>query len=668
MKNNSMHSSKQNNLTQGIFNYLEMQNTGALLVTGSWGCGKSYYFENTLFGELREEGYKPVRVSLFGMSSLNELSKNIVCECARYASDKGWLNKSLKFGTKALSKIEDLNFINDFVDVKSIWGEGKALYKFVPEKAVICLDDLERAVEKFDINDLLGVINELVENQNLKVVVIANKEYIDEKSEKCAAHEIFYEKVIEKTLHFEPCLMDVFDTLITIGDEEFQNFMRQEPIKNSVNPILAKSKRIKRQKENIRTLKFAISHFKALFDDYVKKGVDVAEEKTNRMLVNQWLFVYSIALESKNGKLGLDECLGLDSYVYTAKTEGIAWGDDEENDDLFEDGEKGNESIKENIGKRFVDDYYGDKAVEYVFYPDIYKFVLGGINYDIDKHLEYAKEAFKRFDYKTNPAQEELGKWMKGYWMMTDDEASESLRKLLEYVRDGQLTDFVSYYNASIFLLKCCELMEMKENEVLNVFDVGLRRFAANVELNAYMLSTIKVLPVEKNEPVGKVYAMIEKVIHEKKQENRAHDVTVMKGLFKNDMEAFVGLFVPKGQSTPNYFNIPMLHQLDRQEIRQVVDNAQPNDIMNLYYLVEIRYNNDLIEGLKDELPFITCLKSVVEQKAKSRTKLSSEIMRDQLLPTLEKVERKMIPFQQEPSRQQESKHHEISKDKTVLP
>lgn len=658
-----MHNSKQNNLTQGIFNYLEMLNTGALLVTGSWGCGKSYYFENTLFGELREEDYKPVRVSLFGISSLNDLSKSIVCECAQYVSDKGWLNKSLKFGTKALTKIEDLNFINDFVDVKSIWGEGKALYKLVPEKAVICLDDLERAVEKFDINDLLGVINELVENQRLKVIVIANKEYIDERSEKTDAHEIFYEKVIEKTLHFEPCLMDVFDTLITVGDEEFQNFMRQEPIKNSVNPILAKSKRIKRQKENIRTLKFAISHFKVLFDDYVKKGVDVAEEKTNRMLVNQWLFVYSIALESKNGKLGLDECMGLDSYVYTAKTDGIAWGDDEESDDLFKNDETVDGSIKENIGKRFVDDYYGDKAVEYVFYPDIYKFILGGINYDIAKHLEYAKEAFKRFDYKTNPAQEELGKWMKGYWMMTDDEASESLRKLLEYVRDGQLADFVSYYNASIFLLKCCEIMDVKEYEVLNSFDVGLRKFAANVELNAYMLSTIKVLPVEKNEPVGKVYAMIEKVIHEKEQENRTHDEAEMMRLFKNNMEAFVGLFVPKGHVTPKYFNIPMLHLLSEQDIHHVVDNAQPNDIMNLYYMVGLRFNNDLIEDLKVELPFITCLKSVIEQKAKDRTKLSFGIMRDQLLPALEKVYRKMISFQQEPSRQQESKHHEISKD-----
>ena len=71
-----MGNNNQENLRQGIFNYLEMENTGALMVTGSWGCGKSYFFENVLFKELRDYDYKPVRVSLFGMSDLNELSKN----------------------------------------------------------------------------------------------------------------------------------------------------------------------------------------------------------------------------------------------------------------------------------------------------------------------------------------------------------------------------------------------------------------------------------------------------------------------------------------------------------------------------------------------------------------------------------------------------------------
>lgn len=639
----------QEYLKQGIFNYLRNPNVGALMVTGSWGCGKSYYFEHVLFDKLRENDYKPIRVSLFGMTALSDLPKNIICEWSQYVSDNGWVNTAMKVGANALTNIKKLPIVSDYIELKGIVDE-RSMYRILPENTVVCLDDLERAVEKFDINDLLGVVNDLVENQHMKVIVIANKDYIDKTSGKNGEkglHEVFFEKVIEKTLNFAPNIIDVFAELVKVGDEKFQTFMQQKQIEDCVNPLLAASKRVRKQKENIRTLKFAVCHFKVLFDDYIKKGMDVAEEKNRRMLVNQWLFVYSIALESKNGKLSIDECMGLDSYVYTAKTEEIVLENDEENDDLFEDGEKSNEPIKENIGKRFVDDYYGNMAVEYLFYPDLYKFVLGGINYDIDKHLEYTEEAFRRFDYKTNPAQEELGKWMKGYWIMTDEEASESLQKLFDFVKDGQLTDFVSYYNASVFLLKCYELIEKTENEVLAAFEDGLKKFAANVVLNTYMLSTIEVLPVAKNEPVGKVYDMIQKVITEKQKEQKNQDIDEMRRLFGSDIEGFVQLFVPKGQNTPQFINEAVLQLLSEEEIHEMVDKAQPGDMMNLYYMVGLRYINDLINGLTDELPFISRLKENVRDKAKDNTRLSSVIVHDQLLPKLEKVEKRMNELKQ---------------------
>lgn len=641
-----MNNVNQQYLTQGIFNFLEMQNTGALLVTGTWGCGKSYYFENALFGELRDKGYKPVRVSLFGMSDLNDLSKNIICENVQYFSDKKWVNESLKFTGNLVKHIKDIPLISDYVDVKSIWGQGKALYKLVPEKAVICLDDLERAVEKFDINDLLGLINDLVENQHLKVIVIANKEYLDEKSDKDAAHEIFYEKVIEKTLHFEPCISEVFDVLVNIGSEQFRNFMKQELIKNCVNPMLAKLKRVKRQKENIRTLKFAISHFKVLFDDYAKKGIDLTEEKTNKMLVNQWMFVYAIALESKSGKLSVDDCMGLDNYVFTSRIDSIHWGDEDYNGNLFGDEEKDNETTKVNIGERFVNDYYGNKAVEYVFYPDLYRFVLGGINYDFEGHLTYTNEAFKRFDYKANSAQEELGKWMSGYWKMTDKEAAYSLQKLFDYVENGELTDIISYYNASIFLLKYCGLIKKSTNEILAIFDVGLKKFTSTITLNNYLLSAINMLPVEKEEPVGNVYSMILNVIKERRNEQEQHDVDEMKRLFDRDINAFVKLFVPEDHSTPKFFNVPILHLLSEDDTKNTVSKAQPNDIMKLFFLIGFRYNNNTIANLKEEISFIINLKKVVKAMSNDKTKLSSMIIQDQLLPELEKVESRMISLQ----------------------
>ena len=73
----------QKDLEEGIFNYLRMENNGALLVTGPWGCGKSYFFKNKLFDKLKKEGFKPIRVSLFGMRSLDDLINDIASEFAK---------------------------------------------------------------------------------------------------------------------------------------------------------------------------------------------------------------------------------------------------------------------------------------------------------------------------------------------------------------------------------------------------------------------------------------------------------------------------------------------------------------------------------------------------------------------------------------------------------
>lgn len=46
---------EQENLVDGILNYLKIDSSGALMVTGPWGCGKSYFFEHFLFEKLKAE-------------------------------------------------------------------------------------------------------------------------------------------------------------------------------------------------------------------------------------------------------------------------------------------------------------------------------------------------------------------------------------------------------------------------------------------------------------------------------------------------------------------------------------------------------------------------------------------------------------------------------------
>lgn len=643
---------EQENLVDGILNYLKIDSSGALMVTGPWGCGKSYFFEHFLFEKLKAKKFKPLRVSLFGLSSLSDLPKNIIWEYAQCFTNKKW-KKIVDDVVSIIKRIRMIKVpvVGEFLDLKGVFGEGKALYKMLSKDAVVCLDDLERAIEKYDINDLLGVINELVENQHLKVIVVANKEYIDKQQcqkNDCAAssHEVFYEKVIEKVLHFTPDIVGVFKTLIhsdgNEGGDAFEKFMNKKCIMDSVSPKLANSVSLRHQKENIRTLKFAVSHFRSIFQNYIDHGKDVTDTKIERQLINQWLFLYSLSLESKQTALSIDDSMGLENYVATASMEQLDLGS--EDDNLFEDDEqqKNNEE-SQNIAKKFVEIYYQGRENEYIFYPYLYNFVVAGLNYDFDEAFKFAEKACQRFDYKVNPAQEIMDKWMKGYWEMSDEEAKVNLLKLKNFVEAGKLLDFPSYYSASVFLFKFCQIIDMTISELLPLFEQGLRKFADNVEVNIAHLSVIKAIGVTNGDVCKPVYDLILKVMEENIEKQKNEEIYHMRELFDKDLQAFTQLFLPNNQATPKYLMTPMLHLLDENAIDKKINEATPNDIMSLYLIVSLRFDrNGGWESMKEEKPFLERLEKYALLRSGDKKKLSSYIIQDQLLPLLEKIKKKM--------------------------
>lgn len=204
-------------LTQGIMNYLEMDSSGALLLTGTWGCGKTYYIKNELFPTIEkvkeaDSSFIPIMVSLYCIEDLAELPKRIVTEYLDYTAKKEvheafHFGKIVEWGGKIA---EACPKFNEWIDVSRLIGEGTALYRILPSNVVIFLDDLERAVDTpRSINNLLGSINELVENRHFKVIVVANKGHLDklvqtEGEDKKNEEVVFYEKVIEKNLSFIP--------------------------------------------------------------------------------------------------------------------------------------------------------------------------------------------------------------------------------------------------------------------------------------------------------------------------------------------------------------------------------------------------------------------------------------------------------------------------------
>lgn len=147
-------------MIDGIRNYLSMESTGALMVSGEWGCGKTYHIERVVIPALQQEGWNPVKVSLFGIESVNEIPLRIADNYKRAESDKGegtekeekssrlfsWgKEKAGKAVAKGAQLVSSISWLESFVDVKTLVGNNCGLlYKLIPTKnTVIILDDID---------------------------------------------------------------------------------------------------------------------------------------------------------------------------------------------------------------------------------------------------------------------------------------------------------------------------------------------------------------------------------------------------------------------------------------------------------------------------------------------------------------------------------------------
>ena len=163
-----------NELNAFIERYASQYTTGtAVLLTGEWGSGKSYYINNSLCPFLKEHNVKCVVVSLYGIDNLSDLSKQIfmklrfpalsykseAVECASLIGHS-IINNALSFkGVNINSSDKQLQKLFDSVNLKNI---------------LLVFEDVERS--SIDILKLLGFINAIVEYDGAKVLLVANED------------------------------------------------------------------------------------------------------------------------------------------------------------------------------------------------------------------------------------------------------------------------------------------------------------------------------------------------------------------------------------------------------------------------------------------------------------------------------------------------------------
>lgn len=308
----------------------EPQPVGALMLTGEWGCGKTYLLNNVLTETLKDT-HIILRISLFGIESIEEVRKEVK-RCWLYAFTeskepisgmsekvkkvgsvvKTFAEKGAEFLPESIKTIANgvlsLDAI-DFVKIEPQMGE---------KKIVLIFDDLERA--NISTSDLLGCINDYCENLHINTIVVANEEKIKSNEDDKIEYDEIKEKIIQRTIRYSPdysaVVSSVIDSMtnksgdvvpnaykdfLTVNKESICSIFAGTSMDGmSLNQLVSKKysgnsreefenekarirELFKHRPHNIRSLKCAIQDFRRIFSLLDEKQIDNKEK---------WLFTY----------------------------------------------------------------------------------------------------------------------------------------------------------------------------------------------------------------------------------------------------------------------------------------------------------------------------------------------------------------------------------------
>lgn len=653
-------------MLDGIKNYLSMESTGALMVSGEWGCGKTYHIGNVIIPALQQEGWNPIKVSLFGIESVNEIpfliADNYKWPTTNEDEPKNIIQSLLKFWKKKTSRmvaqsaqfVSTISWLGNFVDVKTlVKNNSSLLYKLIPqEKTVIFLDDVERVIDTIDVHTLLGTINGLVEQRGYKVVIIANNSYIQQKGE---AKLVFKEKVIEKTLIYEPDVVTIFKEICKKYDTPFTEFMTTPKSVEVIDPGFPSYKKhedLRVELRNIRILKFALSHFNKIYvacDDFLKnENKDLADN----FLLSLWACTIGIAIEYKKDRLNYKDRTQFSQYVELST---IDWGfddGDKKEGGLFDETKEGSTEEKQKEENQRVYNrisYIYEKLVKahnfpIIVSPQVFDFVTANISLDVEG-LKTVWEEYKSLVQRNSksPAYSLLQKFMHSQWNMSNEEMADAVKQLAQYVEEGQFSDNMSYVNAATYLQYFSSLTSFSQEDMRSKIVSGINKMYEKVDtlniLDKLNLDVVETdIPKESQWVVGYERKKMEEVT----ANNLATDIKEVCNQFNENLPALANRLTiqPGDNKTPDFLSYPILSRIPQTNIVQKVDEIQPKEVMALYHILNGRFLQYVADSkvYEDELQFVKNLEQALKHRKTHKKVYADILIEDHLMKVIKKI------------------------------
>ncbi len=593
--------------------------------------GKTHFWNNKIRKkiesmQLNGKKYTTIYMSLYGISNLEEISKKIFIETTQL------MDKNLRRFMNASGQQTIPEYAKTGIDMANFFGVtqngDKIDYKefFSTDDKVLCFDDLERA--NVDVIDILGYINNFVEHDHIKTIIICNEKelstklkssnlemktfiatyLLDKQEELNKTDKPMVEKIQDKIEHVFDKANDYERIKEKLIGETFEYAPKFDYIINGIlmryetNPDLIRFLREntgliistfnKSGTRNLRILKHALNDFKKIYEMVNKSYPNTSHRVMQTMLI----FTIAISFEIKAGKITKDKFINIK--------------DNEEYKSILVSSRILMDNRQFYI-KEFDNNYYYNFKAEYRFFKFIEYYIRTRI-FDMKLFKENMETIRNTVDTENLPAYKRL--LTEEYWKISDDQFGKVIEEIIEDVKEGKLSliDMVKVFAYfSYFTRK--GLIEYDLKTLKAIFFDGMNKASltsaycenVNEELGKIAIEEV----AEDMEDILKHFNTLNNQLLDKMYKEKAEDV--MKCIPMR-MELFYEKFDKECMKTP------IFKYYDMFQLFQRISCASNEDIVLIREKLVDRANKNL-KKIEPEMKNIKQLKQIIDDYLKGK-------------------------------------------------
>lgn len=215
-----------------LLHLLDDQENRVIALSGKWGTGKTELWKQVRAETSDAKAKQAVSVSLFGVSTITELKLKIAEGLAPKLGEKHL--DAIKAGVTGLKKL-----LKGFHSSFSALDELSLLaVPYMLKGRFIVIDDVERKHAKLTIDEILGFIDECVQNHECRILLVLN-------SDKLKDQDIWVEireKVVDQEIKLQTSPSEAFDIA-----HKLMPCPWPEPLKAALEPLQITNIRILRK-------------------------------------------------------------------------------------------------------------------------------------------------------------------------------------------------------------------------------------------------------------------------------------------------------------------------------------------------------------------------------------------------------------------------------------